>query len=70
MKRTGFPNEGSLYVSGVETLTTEAALKKMSPEERAKAEKELEAYHAWIDYYQLREQDARYQTENPENTLK
>jgi hypothetical protein len=62
MKRTGFPNEGSLYVSGVADLIYD----NMTEEEK----QECQEYRYWLAEKEIMEQDARYQLENPENTLK
>jgi hypothetical protein len=68
MKRsTGFPNQ---YVSGVVALTTEAALKKMSPEEREQTEKEMQEYDKWLTERQDADMDRRYQLEHPDNSLR
>jgi hypothetical protein len=56
--------EGSKYVSGVETLINEG-YDNMTEEEKQEAQE----YNYWIAEQQIAEQDARYQYENPENTL-
>jgi hypothetical protein len=57
-------SEGSQYVSGVESLM-DKTYSNMTEEEKQEAQE----YNYWIAEQQIAEQDARYQYENPENTL-
>ena len=63
--KNGFQNEGRAYVTGVEGLLN-PQFDKFTEEEKL----EYQEYAYWLAEKEIMEQDARYQTNNPENSLK